>query len=1174
MQQQDFKNNEEEKKSSGLFANVYEQVPVDDNFKEESSSGLFANVYEKKETSVDDLDFDDFTYNQFQSNPNLRQAAVRFAQNHLGFDNPNAELAIDETIEHFRHFNVNEMTAAGDWNYVSGLKSDNNTEELQDYKLLYEAYESLPNFAGGVGSTIGDYVTGFATAPSTYAGLVLPVGGKALGVTAQATSKLLIGRALAGMTATPTRTLISAAGIEGAFALAGDAAQQKALIAADVQDEYSFGRTVASTAIATALPVAGGLAIVKKKAVTYVEKGTEDLVTLSEEAIKKRLEKAEANVKKTKSSKSTDFKQVSEELKRLNVEAVALGKEKLGEMASTKGIDAPIRLAVQPEKFDQVSAALTDILTTRGGLLKNERITEGFYRVIKDFDPKTAPKEISEVFDDTLLKYNLTFDDLANILMADVSDHARIMQKLGQAKVNLKANLGNFSTALDAIADYDIFGFDRELIEAQKKAAKSIKKNDVGEYLTEVSKIRQLDSARLAAMTSQTATTVRNVVSGVTRVGFDTLTRAFDRGLRKATGQDIKVANQDDVFAVFNNFTNHKEAVAIENIFSMGFQKEATRLFRMLQDIGANAGDVPNKMTKLGNASRQINALNTITDNVFKRAALIGNLKRELNERFTKTLQDPTTKEAFIRNMGREATENDFNLVEIIKRGRFNDVFGTKSGMESLNRAVDEALYFTYQKQPSTDTQLGQIGNMIIKSIHRTPFIGTAFVPFPRFIINALQHTLEYSPTYLTYGKGRNELFNVIKPLVGMSRDEAITSYGNAAKGLVGTSFLLGATAYRLSPYSGENWYEGRTLDGRTFDTRPFFPAAPFLFFGDLLAKTYKNNILGEPQVFQGQKSLVRDAFQALTGTQFRVGMGFYTLDKLTSDLLQEGDDKLDKLANIVTEWAANTVSTFSIPITAAQDTYNTFLAPDDERISRDLESRDMFTLFINKSLTRFPGNYAMQKKLEEMGVKSPFSGVKYKAPSPRRVGTEDVKRRVTPFTRQVFGLLKTDYKNDLEKELDRLRIRRSAVYGGKTEIPEYNQLYGKLLDNFIQEQVTPYINSKQYKSLNENPQLQAERLKSRMRYVRREILKGLKTFRNDQRIVEKYGFNPRFALLFNRLPSAFKKQAKEEYIRRNGEPNNQYEYDYQVLYELGKGFRGFSDRQAKQFEANITQTD
>ena len=99
-----------------------------------------------------------------------------------------------------------------------------------------------------------------------------------------------------------------------------------------------------------------------------------------------------------------------------------------------------------------------------------------------------------------------------------------------------------------------------------------------------------------------------------------------------------------------------------------------------------------------------------------------------------------------------------------------------------------------------------------------------------------------------------------------------------------------------------------------------------------------------------------------------------------------------------------------------------------------------------------------MQKKLEEMGVKSPFSGVKYKAPSPRRVGTEDVKRRVTPFTRQVFGLLKTDYKNDLEKELDRLRkeaanrVSPQSVPEDVREVIEETTLSPSLLERVKQE--------------------------------------------------------------------------------------------------------------------------
>ena len=45
---------------------------------------------------------------------------------------------------------------------------------------------------------------------------------------------------------------------------------------------------------------------------------------------------------------------------------------------------------------------------------------------------------------------------------------------------------------------------------------------------------RFLDDVRLAAMTSQTATTVRNTASGYTRVGADTLVNIFDRSIATA----------------------------------------------------------------------------------------------------------------------------------------------------------------------------------------------------------------------------------------------------------------------------------------------------------------------------------------------------------------------------------------------------------------------------------------------------------------------------------------------------------------------------------------------------------------------------------------------------------------------------------------------------------------
>lgn len=1149
----------------GRFADTFvDEEPQVSASQTSTSKNRFSDTFIESDK---DLDLDNFTYDKFRQSPTLRRSAVRFAKAHLGYDNPSAEKAIDETIEHFREFNVNELTAAGDFNYVSGLKADAEdtgdytnpeaAEALQDYKKLYEAFDALPNFGGGSApGAFVDYAAGLLQAPSTYAGVLLPGAGKAAGVAAQATSRLAIGAALRGATKTPLRAAATAAGIEAGAGVLQDVSAQKALIEADVQEEYSFGQTAFVAGISAAVPMAPGLGYLKDKTFKYIERDTGDLVKISQDAIQKRIDRANRNVDSLKkdNSKVGTFNTISERLKALNEEAVTAGRETLGDMARTEGLDKNIRLAVDPKKLEQVSAALTDILATRGGLEEGERITEGLARVLRGLDDKNISKEISDIFDETLTKYNLTFDDLANIIMADVSDSARVLQQAGQAKKNLKAQLGNFSRALNDVANYDLFGFDREVREAAIKAREAVDENDVRKYLTETSRAREVDAARLAFMTSQTATTVRNVISGAARVGFDTITRATDRGLRKITGQKITTAGQDDIFAVFGALTNEKEAVAIETIFSMGFEKEATRLFRMLQDIG-DASYAPNKMTRLANFSRQVNALNTITDNVFKRAALVGNLKRALNEQYTNTLRDRDNLLAFQQKFGKMPTEEDFNLVEIMKKGRFNDVFGSETGKEALKNAIDEALYFTYQKQP--DNELGQF---LIKAVHRVPFLGTSFMPFPRFIVNALRHTYEYSPVYLLHNTSRNELANVLKPIVGMSRDETIKSYENASKGLVGTVFLLGAAGFRASPFAGENWYEGRTPDGKTYDLRPFFPAAPFLFFGDLLLKTYKERVLGEDQTFIGDKSIVQDAIQALTGTQFRAGMGLYALDKLAEDLPRvfgagdEGDTGVTAAAEILTEGMANIVSTFTIPITFGQDMYNTFLAPDDERIVRDLQSRDMMSLFINKSLARIPGNYALEKKLEESGLKNIFTGVEYEAPKARKPATRlGRQRRVTPITRQMMGLLKAEKKTALEKELDKHRIRRSDVYGGRTEIPEYDELYAVLLDNFIAEKVEPYVKSEDYKKLDSDPAMQAVQLKEKLREFKKIVSKALRSDSANRVLQERYGFNPVVMLAYNRRDEVFKKRAMERYLDMFEEPETEKGYDFNILLQFAK---------------------
>ena len=1110
------------------------------------------------------------TYEGIKSDANMRARAVRFAKNHLGHENIDEDEAVDEFLEHFRQFSVNEIYAGMDYNYVSGLATDakaGNTkkkQELEDYRSLYSAYEQMPSFFEEGGSDTStallDYLGGIATAPSTYLSLLVPAAGKVAGQAAVATAKLGIGKVLSTVVANPLK---STAVIEGVGGALQDIGAQGTMIEANLQDDYSFGQTALATAITSVASVGVPLVMGKKKLVNYIERNTGDIVQESEDAIIKRTRQADINANTMLDKDKVVGQQVTDALNSLNKDSVEAGKAKLGEMATKEKLDASIRMSVKPEKFKQVAGALTELLGEVGGIKPGERITEALARATRSLETgtikgsKKSAEEIEKNFGTLMKKYDITYDDLGNIFMADLSDAARLLQAAGQSKKAFLSSMRGFNGALDDVANFDIFGFSKEMKDVSAKLSKSVKDGDVRNYLDiagddlkDVSSWRRADAARLAFMTSQTATTFRNVVSGYSRVGMDILTQGLDNGLAKATGTK-KLGPNSDVWAVAYGLTNKKEAGLVEEIFEKGFQDKASRMFKQLADIadvtGGTAGN--HKIGRLENASRQLNALNTISDNMFKRAAFVGNLKRELNTMYTQAFRDPT---AYKKASGKELKESDFDLIDIIKKGRFNDTFASKQGREALDRIIEDTLYFTYQKTPDS-----ALAKSIISGIHSLPFVGTAFAPFPRFMMNAMRYTYEYSPVFLATNKqARGEILNVGKSIIGMQKDELITSYGNAAKGLVGTGMYVGATAFRMSEHAGENWYEGKTPEGKTYDLRPFFPAAPFLFFGDIAARLMKD----EP-VFKNRDTFA-SAIQALTGAQFKAGLGVYALEKAFDDLTNKDLDVGDKFATMGAEYFGNLFSTFTIPITAGQDLYNTFLAPDDERIVKDMNKKDAFSLLVNRSLQRIPANNAIEKNLEKLIGES----TGYKAPKDRQSSTkEGLMRRVAPVTRQTAGLLLNEKKNKFESEMDRLKIRGYSKFP-RTQNPEYDEMYGTIMDGYIGEIIVPFINSKAYKDLKDidlivegkkvtlsKNERQRDKLNAIIGEVKKEIGLGLKNQITRINMAKKYKNYPKDVLDFGRLPQAIQTIAKQAYAKTYGAVASKNDYDYNKLLQLGK---------------------
>lgn len=1102
-----------------------------------------------------------------KSNTAIQDAAMRFAQDRLGQTDITPEEAMAEYIEHFRSFNVNELTAAGDFNYVSAAaadatkrKDDKAAQRLSDYRLLYQAFEEMPAFSDGVGTATLDYIQGLATAPSTYVGLALPGIGKGAGIAATQAAKEGVKFTLKNAFTKPVSLLASQAaarpltttiGVEAAAGSLQNIAAQKTEIEADLRDDFSYGELATVGAISgVAAPAALIPGAIKGAITKKVEAGTGDLVGEAAEAVAKANEEALDRTKKVLEDNSeladsikaalpeidtTDVLKKAEKKKPLDPDQVKSGAEIATEEAEKLGMADWQRIAPTKEQVSRIFGAVTEIMVKAKLQPKpGERITEAVARVIREANLG------EEVAPEIMKKYNITSDDLANLVMADASAAAAELGVRGaKAKVfkNLNEVAANDIFALSTERKKVLDKLDKQLKETDARGALETAKEIKGEKPVGI--IRALDQVRLASMTSQVATTIRNTASGVSRVGIDIVMKSFDRGVasaaKKLGGAKGKVSFAEampnkDITAVVFGVLNKKESTAITDIFDMGFHTKATQLFKQLRDLDDATGAGGVKMTKMRAYSQELNALNTLSDNIFKRASFVGSLKRQLNEKYARDLLQVEQ----LRAAGKEAADIDvsnYDLVDVIRQGKFNDLFGGKEGSKMLDDAVNNALEFTYQKSPE-----GQFTRGLINGIHKYPFLTTSLVPFPRFVANAMRFTYEYSPLYLM---GKNKAGNrVITELVGPGNEE---NYEATAKALTGIALYTGAYAFRSSENAGENWWEYKKDDGTTFDMRPFFPAAPFLF----IAEMARRGMNGDPVM--GDSSFVTDAIQALSGTQFRAGFGIYALDSALGDLFSEDVDATEKAKKIGGNFVANAVSTFTIPLTLGQDMYNTFLAPDDERIVRQMDvSDDITSLIINKSIARVPGNFAMQEMLAE--------SIGTKASEIYEMPTRDAPlRRVTPITRQTFGILQQERRNFFEDELARLKISRK-ILTSKTGVPEADQLIGSLMGEYTTDFVVPVLkNSEEYKNL--GPDEQKEFIRSVIKEYKADIMDVVK-MRSKLSGKDRYGFDPMERVAFNKINPVAQKRALARYHEVFGEPQDGEPYDYEQLVEYGKFYQ------------------
>ena len=1163
------------------------------------------------------------SYNAIKNNKAVRDAAVRFAKDRNSYEEIDEDDAIENFISHFRSFNVNELTAGADWNYVSAasadsIEDDNAKKRLEDYAFLYNTFTELPDFyeEGGADGAFLDYFKGIVTAPSTVAGLFLPGVGKVAGQGATQAAKLAVHKTLLeaikqggikeaaknitkggvftkSLAELGRRPILASSIIEGNAAVAQNVARQKVeqKIGVRKESEGIFDLNYLEAGGAGAIGVASNaaIALATAKAITgdaigYFGKNNKYKLN----SLLKETQKAEGKLNKKGSiaadkiiqSNSILAARVAKTLNPLDPKQVADGKIKFDDLSNSMGINVPEKIkqvkehnsllnkevdentipdfsiGFDPNRTKRVFGAVVEIVSnSKSGsddLIKRlndgERITQAVSRVIRE---KADDAQELDFIADIYQKYNINGDDFANLFMANMSDAAKTLKSGGDV-VKMIREISDSST--------DVFGMGREAKEAIKKIGELAEKGDARELLNVTGQgrqsfVRQLDQLRLSFMTSQVATTYRNTISGYTRVGFDFATKLLDRsiatfikgvdyttGTKMAAGKTglLDYKPNDDMFAMVFGLANRTEINAIDSVFKLNFAKKAQSLYRELRDIENASGKDAGKLTTMRAIGKEMNALNTISDNFFKRTAFVSSLKRQLNQMYSTRLTAKNYTDL-------TSLRKEHDIIDIIKEGRFNQTFNSKEGKNALNNAIEEALYFTYQKSPD-----GPTAKLMINLAQKAPFLTTSFMPFPRFIANAMRFTYEYSPAYIFQGSYRS----FVKP--------GAEGYEEVAKSLVGLGAFAGAVAYRDSEYSGDNWWEGKTAEGKSYDLRPFFPAAPYLYFADLYLRM-KN---GDPVLKERGKDFVKESAQALTGTQMRAGMGLWAFDSALSDF---ENGSLEGLYALGGKGAANIVNTFTIPLTFSQDVFNTFLAPDEYRIVKQSRSTDLLSTIINRSVARIPGNVYFEKILAES------LGTKVSEPLESAFQSEKI-RRTTPITRQTYGILLKEKRPFIEKEMLRLKMNLN-ILKSRSGVPEADQLYNKFMGEFSSQYLSPVLENdeiyqeykKQKNTAGQKNRIREilDRHKSQVRedavsFTNKKI-KGKYDLRKIDNInnepltegIKRYGFNPMDKVKFEKMDRLDRERAIKLYEQNHGKPTRKAPYNYSALIFYAKQFKG-----------------
>ena len=665
-----------------------------------------------------------------------------------------------------------------------------------------------------------------------------------------------------------------------------------------------------------------------------------------------------------------------------------------------------------------------------------------------------------ERLDSVLQKNNITLPQLANLFRGSITDSARRMQKLSSVSKsiqNLAEKIGK--TAKPETWTTKLYNF-----------------------------IKQADNIRRGLLVSQIATAMRNNTAQLGRVTMKTLIDVFDNTLkqtfnplRRAFGAEEAPVNYARSFELILNLTkNKKQAKDLTDLLTKYYVKDAENLFTRYSSDVADA-------TQTSNAARVLKVGQKVTDglNVFNR------------------MQDFWYRRAVFAN-----TITDVLLkkgIDINKVGISDDLLKYVNKAD-IEKAVDDALYFTYAKTPDVP-----IVKSLVDAVNSMPFLATGVIPFPRFMANAIAFQFRHSPL------GFSALLTP-KEIAKLKAGD----YKTLSQAVVGTTLLLTAIEMKRKGSEDNKWYEVETSSGKTVDMRPYFPLTPYLLVADMFVRSESGR--GAPDA--------KDVLQGLTGAQFRAGASIQLVQNALDGMA--GLDTEEKFNKFWSDYTSNVLGGYLTPVRMFGDFIDAgrYYADEDfegQKFRRPVPTGDFLTDTTNQLKTNIP---FVREQFPE--VESPTRKAAPGRPDTVTIPFTNIEAP-GPLTRQLTGATVREEKNAAEREFDRLgfKMRDILPYSGNSIV---DQTRAMVMGEVVEKSVPILIESDFYQS--QTNEFKKVILKSYLQKIRKAANDYIQVNKINEKQFAKAAFNrqPKYIKALLNSQGITAENFIENYDKSNGE--------------------------------------